>query len=394
MNKLLFVHDGPIYYDDNGKFYEVSYHGLLERYQYIANDITFLMRVEPVSEHTRNTLVPEKVHVIGVPNFKNPRIYFKYIKRVRKIIKKAVKNTDCLVLRGGSCSNIALQYAKKYDKPYIYECVGCTWDSLWNYSLLGKIMAPSSFLAERRRIKEAPYVCYVTGEFLQRRYPTKGKSVSCSNVVVHAADPSILTKRLERIKRSAQKQKYVLGTAAAIDVRYKGQEYVMKAIGELVKEGYDFEYYLAGGNRLNSTYLKELAQKLNIEERIHFTGSLDSLQILEFYDSIDIYVQPSKQEGLPRAVIEAMSRGIPAIGTNIAGIPELLQRENLFRKGSVKSVKKALKHMVNADLSRYAEENFEKAKEYRIDVLTNRRNKFYDEFLAARKQEVKEKGLT
>ena len=115
---------------------------------------------------------------------------------------------------------------------------------------------------------------------------------------------------------------------------------------------------------------------------------------MEFYDSIDIYVQPSKQEGLPRAVIEAMSRGIPAIGTNIAGIPELLQRENLFRKGSVKSVKKALKHMVNADLSRYAEENFEKAKEYRIDVLTNRRNKFYDEFLAARKQEVKEKGLT
>ena len=90
-------------------------------------------------------------------------------------------------------------------------------------------MAPSSFLAERRRIKEAPYVCYVTGEFLQRRYPTKGKSVSCSNVVVHAADPSILTKRLERIKRSAQKQKYVLGTAAAIDVRYKGQVHILRS---------------------------------------------------------------------------------------------------------------------------------------------------------------------
>ena len=48
MIKLLFVHDGPIFYDDEGKYYEVSYHGLLERYQYIADDITFLMRVEPV----------------------------------------------------------------------------------------------------------------------------------------------------------------------------------------------------------------------------------------------------------------------------------------------------------------------------------------------------------
>ena len=58
MRKLLFVHDGPIYYDADGQYYEFAYHGLLERYRYLADDITFLMRVEPVTEHTKNTPIP------------------------------------------------------------------------------------------------------------------------------------------------------------------------------------------------------------------------------------------------------------------------------------------------------------------------------------------------
>lgn len=385
MIKLLFVHDGPIFYDDEGKYYEVSYHGLLERYQYIADDITFLMRVEPVTGHTMNTAVPSEIHVIGISNFKNPKVYLKKIKNVKETIKRAVEETDYIVLRGGSCSNIALHYCKKFKKPYIYECVGCTWDSLWNYSILGKLMAPLCYFAEKIRIRNAPFVCYVTSEFLQKRYPTKGKSVSCSNVVIESVDQEVLIKRLEHIKTNSQKKKLILGTAAAIDVRYKGQEYVIKAIGDLVKEGYDIEYFLAGANRLNSTYLSDLAKRMKIEDRVHFVGSLDSLQILSFYDSLDIYVQPSKQEGLPRAVIEAMSRGLPIIGSNIAGLPELLQNENLFKKGSVESIKVTLKRMINADTSKYAKENFNKAKNYQIEDLTNRRNAFYDDFLNAQK---------
>lgn len=381
MKKLLFVHDGPIYYDKEGKFYEVSYHGLLERYKHIADDITFLMRTEPITENTRNTIIPSEIHVIGVPNFKNPQIYFRLIKKVKKTIKEAVKNTDILVLRGGSCSNIALTYAKLLNKPYIYECVGCTWDSLWNYSLLGKVMAPFSFLAERKRIREAPYVCYVTDKFLQKRYPTKGKSIGCSNVVIEEVKQDVLEQRIQRICTYNQKQKYKLGTAAAIDVRYKGQEYVIKAISDLVREGYDFEYYLAGGNRLNSTFLMDLADRLNIKDRVHFVGSLSSSQMPQFYDFIDIYVQPSKQEGLPRSVLEAMSRGVPTLGTNIAGIPELLQPENLFQKGSSKAINFALKRIIQADMVKYAQENFNKAKKYQIEYLTQKRVEFYKTFL-------------
>ena len=41
--KLLFIHDGPLYVSNDGNYYEYSFHGLYERYSYLANDITFLM---------------------------------------------------------------------------------------------------------------------------------------------------------------------------------------------------------------------------------------------------------------------------------------------------------------------------------------------------------------
>ncbi len=52
--------------------------------------------------------------------------------------------------------------------------------------------------------------------------------------------------------------------------------------------------------------------------------------VFNWLETIDIYTQPSRQEGLPRALIEAMSRGLPAFGARTAGIPELLEKEFIF----------------------------------------------------------------
>ena len=383
--KLIFVHDGPIFYDENGKYYEYSYHGLLERYSYLADEITFLMRTMPLAEDTKGTPIPDQIRVVSVPNFKSPAVYFTQKPIAEKIIEEEIRNTDYAVLRGSSCAGIAMKYCRKYNKPFIYECVGCTWDSLWNHSLLGKLMAPHSFLGAKKVIRDCEYVYYVTNEFLQKRYPTKGKSVGCSNVVINPVEDVVLESRLNRIGAKKSGDKILLGTAAALDVRYKGQEYVIMALKKLVEKGYDVEYHLAGGNRLKSTFLQDLAKKHGVEDRVIFHGSLSAGQMPAFYDSLDIYIQPSKQEGLPRSVIEAMSRGCPVAGTNIAGIPELLQDMCLFKKGSTQAVVAVLDRMLQSDLSVIAKENFANAKQYELAVLTERRNRFYDAFLADQK---------
>lgn len=95
-------------------------------------------------------------------------------------------------------------------------------------------------------------------------------------------------------------------------------------------------------------------------------------------DTCDIYVQPSLQEGLPRALIEAMSRGCPCIGARTAGIPELLPEECLTSRGSAGAIAGAVSAMLRSDLSRYACESCRTALAYQGPVLDARRKAFFD----------------
>lgn len=378
--RLVFIHDGPIYYK-NGKYYEYSYHGLYERYSYLAEEIVFLMRVDELPVGEKYELIPEKVQIVNIPNFKSPSLYLKNKKKAKEIIKEEVKKADILILRDSSATSIALKYAHQFNVPYIRECVGCSRDSLWNHSLLGKLLATPVSFRQMREIKKSSYVCYVTNEFLQKRYPTSGKQIGCSDVVINMPDEEILRTRLEKINNFNKDQEIILGTAAAIDVRYKGQEYVIQAISLLKKRGYRIKYCLAGGNKTNSSYLKDCACKYDVSDNIIFYGALNESEMYDFYENIDIYVQPSKTEGLPRSVIEAMSHGCPVLGSNIGGIPELIDRECLFKKDSVNGIVKAIINILNEDMSKYAKSNFEKSKNYTLDKLERKRKDFYDQFL-------------
>ena len=381
---LVFIHDGPLFYDKEGNYYEFAYHELYERYSYLADKITFLIRTKPVEGKTF-TLVPPQINVISVPNFKSPKTILVNKPKAERIIEKCVRENDFFVLRTqSSIAQIAVKYIRKYKKPYIVESVGCSWDSYWNHGLLGKAVAPYMYWKTRSIISRAEYVYYVTGKFLQRRYPTKGKTVSCSNVVIDEPQKKTLEKRLEKLRDFDPRKKLVLGTAAALDTRYKGQEYVRKAISSLVKKGFDVEYRLAGGynGTKHDYFLRDLAKELGVSDRVKFVGNLSADKMPEYYDSLDLYIQPSKQEGLPRAVIEAMSRGCPVIGTSIAGIPELIPKVCLFKKGSTEEVAKAVERVLKTDLEKLAKRNFNKSCEFSRDKLVKKREAFYDIFLA------------
>ncbi|MFR9276345.1 glycosyltransferase [Finegoldia magna] len=78
---------------------------------------------------------------------------------------------------------------------------------------------------------------------------------------------------------------------------------------------------LQGGG--NQDYLLSIAKTYHVEDRVIFWGRLSPEKVQEWMDKVDIYIQPSLQEGLPRSVIEAMSRGCLVLGAR-TGIPELL----------------------------------------------------------------------
>ncbi len=70
--------------------------------------------------------------------------------------------------------------------------------------------------------------------------------------------------------------------------------------------------------------LKARAGELGLGERVHFAGWLSSEQLKERYASANIFLFPSRHEGMPNAVLEAMASGLPVIATRIAGNEELV----------------------------------------------------------------------
>jgi glycosyltransferase involved in cell wall biosynthesis len=90
---------------------------------------------------------------------------------------------------------------------------------------------------------------------------------------------------------------------------------------------------------------------------------------------------PSRMEGLPRAMIEAMARALPCLGSTVGGIPELLSSEDLVAVGDAPGLAKKI-HEVLADparMSRMSARNLEKAREY-AEAPGERRLAFYREF--------------
>lgn len=384
--KLVFVHDGPLFIGPDNHYYEFAYHNLYERYAHLANEVTFLIRVDKISSEHKFTKVPDEINVIAVPNFKRINGYIGAKRRAIEIIKKTILDSDIVVLRTqSSIAQIAEKYVRKYDKPYIIECVGCSWDAYWNHSIMGKFLAPFMEYRTKKIIARASWVYYVTSEFLQKQYPSpKAKTIACSNVVIDMPKNDTLEKRINRIQHFKPNKKIVLGTAASIDTKYKGQQYVIEAIALLEKQGYEIEYKLAGGRNGSSNeenHLVSKARSLGIMDKITFCGSLSKDDMNDYYDSLDIYIQPSKQEGLPRSVIEAMSHACPVLGSNIAGIPELIDKECLFEKGNVKSITEHIISLVNSDLCKYAKNNFIRSKDYVYTILEEKRDIFYTQFI-------------
>lgn len=367
--KLLFVHDHKFRKKD-GAFYSTGAldHMALKRYVRVFDEVIILARVinEDDCDHY-SKIEHTNVKIIDIRNI------------TLKEIKQAIRECDRLIVRLPSFYGLlALHLNSFIKKKYLIEMVGCPWDEFWNYSFITKFIAPLITILDRYYVKNAPYVIYVTTEFLQKRYPTKGRSIACSNVTLVPTDEQIIIKRRQHIRTS--KAPYVIGTTAAIDVKYKGQQFVIKALKYLIDQGNtNYRYQIVGNG--NPGYLSRIIKKYNLEDYVEIIGGLPHERVFDWLDTIDIYIQPSKQEGLPRALIEAMSRGLPAIGANTAGIPELLSSRYIYNHSLKEYISIAnLLTLIVSEMEYLSEKNYNESKKYDNTILEERRNRFLTEF--------------
>jgi colanic acid/amylovoran biosynthesis glycosyltransferase len=107
-------------------------------------------------------------------------------------------------------------------------------------------------------------------------------------------------------------------------VEQKGHLLLVQALGQVAKEGHDFEMLFVGDGRLRPAVQQEIKAH-GLEGKVHILGWQSNAQVREHLKSSRALVMPSFAENLPVAMMEALAMGRPVLGTYIAGVPELVE---------------------------------------------------------------------
>jgi len=121
---------------------------------------------------------------------------------------------------------------------------------------------------------------------------------------------------------------FVILCAGKMEYR-KGQDILLSAMSSILKSKdtpKDITLVLAGSsNPRFEKSLRKLSGELGIAEQVKWVGYVPNISNL--LQIADLYVQPSRWDPLPRALIEAMAMRVPSIGTDVDGIAELIEHE-------------------------------------------------------------------
>lgn len=380
---ICFISDHP-FCERDGKFYSGGGVPADMLYRYVREDSQLIVvgrRTE--KQNTTLSSIPNSTFHL-LENYSKP--WDLYLKRgkLRNEFREIIKQADGVVIRVPSgFAKIVLPICRELEIPCAIEVCGSAFDSLWNYgNLAGKLLAPFSERSCRTTVKAADYVLYVSQKDLQEEYPHKegAVTVACSNVALDSDIKGDVLERRHRKIDEFQKNSYTIGQIGNLSVKYKGYSVALKALKIVNAAGYDVRYEIVGGGDANEV-IKE-AKKLKIDEKVVIRGRMKHEEIPMFLQNIDVYVHPSFQEGVPRAVVEAMSYAVPCIASKAGGTGELLPEEWIHKPGDYRKLAADILRLLGDKrrLKDAATANFEKAREYYPDVLNTRRTNYYDLF--------------
>lgn len=121
--------------------------------------------------------------------------------------------------------------------------------------------------------------------------------------------------------------KWILMSSGEL-IKRKNHEAVIRAMAKLKDTQtsadiptHNIHYAICGHGQLDN-YLAQLVEELDVTDMVTFLGYRED--ILEVYQTADIFIFPSYQEGLPVALLEAMASGLPVICSDIRGNQDLM----------------------------------------------------------------------
>ncbi|OJX49486.1 glycosyltransferase family 4 protein [Flavobacterium sp. 38-13] len=379
---LTFVTECRFYKTPDGKYYadDMSYtNSLWERYLKEFDNINVIARVFETSEKFDESFLVDNVNFCPIHPFDSIFSFAKNRSKVKKGLRKYLSKDTVTIIRGaGPLGYMATGICKQQKINFGIEIIGDPYE-VYAPGVVTHPLRPvlrklfTDF--QKKAVRRASAVIYVTKYSLQKRYPALSGVYTTFASDVFLNEKKIAT---QHKKISIENGKPNLISIGSLNQMYKSPDILIKAVKLLKDKGIQAQLVWLGNGKFQPD-MEELAKNLGLGDDVIFPGAVSSDEVTRFLDASDIFLLVSRTEGLPRAVVEAMARGLPCIGTNVGGIPELLQKEVLVQPESAEEISDMIEYFLsNADFSNnQAAINLENSKDYSFEVLDSKRSDFY-----------------
>lgn len=386
--ELFFACEGHFRKNAQNEYYSLSEgftNRLWDRYLSVFDRICIIARVKEDAHYVGQEVLRadnSMVSFIDLPDYVGPLQYLKARRKIKRILKEEISVGRAYLCRlPGEIGGMVISTLNRLHIPYACEVVGDPWDvfapdgvqhplrTFFRYSGKWKL---------KKQVAGASCVLYVTKRALQNRYPcsTEVFSTNASNVLLQK------NKFAKEAKQLKEKEQYQLISIGSLEQMYKSPDVVIKALHILKKQGINCHLSWLGDGAYKNEMIA-LANFFDVSDRIRFYGNVPANEVIQQLRSSDIFLLVSKTEGLPRAMIEAMAQGLPCIGSNVGGIPELLDASVIVPKGDVEALAERITYMIThlSFTNQQAKRNLQEATSYENDLLDLKRNHFYNEIV-------------
>lgn len=359
------------------------------RYLEVFERVRLLARVEDVAERSPQWLRADGdgVELLPVPYYLGPVQYLSRIFEVEHAVRAGVASRprDAVILRvPGTIGTVAGRALRASGRPYAVEVIGDPYDVFAPGASdhpLRALFRWTSTRNLRRLCATSAASLYVTREALQRRYPPRPGTPSFAVSDVETSEEAFVAEPRPPSAPAGPPFRIIhVGTCAAL---YKAPDLLIEAVARCAVAGLDVELVIVGDGRLRGE-LEALARARGIGDRVRFTGLLPAGDaVRRELDRAHLFVLPSRQEGLPRAMVEAMARGLPCLGTAVGGIPELLPASALVPPDAAGLAAKIREVAASAELrAEMSRRNLARARDYLDQALQPARLEFHRQLVA------------
>jgi len=284
-------------------------------------------------------------------------------------LQRAVGWADALCLRLPAVAGWhAARLARAQRKPAMFELTGDPL-AVGPGGLAARIEGRLLDRRTRWIVRRCRLGSYVSASHLQARYPAAPDATTASISSIRLERARLRAPRTERWQSDRLRLIHV-GSFSPV----KNQALLIEGVRRARAEGLPIALKLVGEGATWAR-IERMVRAHGLEDRVTLTGHLPGPErVMAEMAAADALVMPSWSEGLPRAVLEAMAVGLPVLGSDVAGIRQLLPHWLLFDPALPASLLERCRVLFDdVAYRRAAAHGSSKVREFTADVLSARR---------------------